>query len=264
MPATFWGLMLGSAETRSSSQRDLFVVHTRRDPCQLTLYQSLSTWCSRVGLAVVSYSDWEWESIRDSPENRFEQIPSNPWAYMPEVNRDQLHRYFCTCEVVLIVDSLSPSSGVSLELTELLRFKREFVPTAITVAASFSPEPSGRLPGGVRAFQPLTSPEDRSIYPFVAVPWLVSRLQRSGRIGLEILDEAKSRCLLLHRYTWFGPYWRDLSIDDVVWRSPVDHWWPQATELHAFMTREATSPLVVAWNVLTNIIESRLRKDNNA
>ena len=188
---------------------------------------------------------------------------------MPQVNTDHLQFWCRQCDVVLVVESdldAPHSLGVKYELDELRRVRNEpsGLPAAIVVGTSFAPRHSDKLHGLSRFFLPLSSPDDPQVYSLVAVPWLVSRLQRSGSVGLEILDHAKEKCALVDRFTWFGPFWRGLNISRIPWKSPVHSWWPCAARLHAFMTKESTGEFGAAWRVLAKITESRVKRKTTA
>ncbi len=246
---------------------DLFVIHTKGTDSQgrklpSEVFDWIEGWCGSVGLRVVGYEDWEWDPPHEPPPDALGLVPSpteDPWLHLPIIDTDSLRGYWRACDVLVIVESgplVRHSAGVSIELKELLRWVPEQPPPAVAVAITLGDSPTEEVAALARSWIRLDSARDLSVGSLIAVAWLVSRLQRSGSAGLEILNEAGRSSSLVEDLGWFGPDWRALPVDEVATRAPIESWWSEVTALDAFMKGRAHGALSAAWLALTGAVEA--------
>jgi hypothetical protein len=160
---------------------------------------------------------------------------------------------------VFVVHTRAHTGGVSLEIDELQRVPQS-PPPAVVVALSFGEGQSeqarakvGRL---ATEFLQIDGPEDARAKLLVAVPWLVSRLQRSGPTGMEILTEASRRFPYLKRFLFFGPFWTAKMLEANTSHPPARQWWPDVERLNTFMRAEGVGDLGRAWQTMVDVIEA--------
>lgn len=217
---------------------DLFIVHTDRDPLQVRMFESVRGWATRTGLRTVVYEDWDWMTTPHRPENALGLPSEDPWHFMAEVDTGSLHGFWRRCGVTLILESdpdKEPTRGVARELRELWEVEQVGPPPATVIAATVGARLSQAVSDLARAHTLLDTPEDPEVLVLIALAWFVSRLERSGVEGLELLDRAEMRGAILGPVRFYGPHWRAMRVGISGPLAPVASWWPQSGRLRESM-----------------------------
>jgi hypothetical protein len=237
---------------------DMFVIHSRADAAQYALYRRVQRWCQDVGLSLVDYHDWEWETT-DAVPDFFGNMPTDPWHYMPNHGTPN---YMKRCRVVLIVETTAnsdPPFGVIVEVDERTALFGN--PAAVIVCASKDNRMSARLReklgAGVSEFVHLDGPDDLRILPVLAVAWLVSSLERSGPAGRKLLDAAVAQSPYIHRFLFFGPFWTTEMLSRAKTQN-ISEWWPTVATVDEFMRTRAEGQQLDAWSALLSNSKSRV------
>src|SRR5829696_7905952 len=202
--------------------KDLFVVHSKREPQEEALVSRLVHWLDRLAISFYEYDDWTWDRREPGPPRysssgmhidpvRFAMGHSEPFkhaTWRDRADRDTIEELLARARTVLIIGPRggSPSEGVYEEL-QILPSK------SVRIVASWSSHNDWVVehhrPGFTyniqRTFDEEQAGAALDLAHVVWLHWFMDRLARKcGTAGRELLAQVAMRDRVLHRAARFA------------------------------------------------------------
>ena len=169
---------------------DVFVVHSKSDSQQASMYDSLRGQAAKCDLKVLTYDDWEWERkgerILDVREAAYRE--SDPYEQLPgRINKEILTRLWELSSVLIVLNptrSNKVGPGARCELKKLPAFyakhrrRRTPIPLVLNVGHE-QPRSFPRIPiaESVSIVDVTHPPSCANAFALLALTWLIYEIE---------------------------------------------------------------------------------------